>query len=74
MQLSLSAALAQALSRLTGPAAPAKPAAFQAEQQGAAQGQTKRASGHFDAEMLKDPARLPTNGPIRRGMIVDILV
>ena len=74
MQLSLSTALAQALSRLTGPAAPAKPANFQAEQQGAFKPQAKQFAGHFDAEALKDPARLPTNGPIRRGMIVDILV
>ena len=77
MQISLPAALVQALSRLAAPpTTPAKPAGFSAyhPDQSPAQPQAKAAADFFDAEALADPKRLPTNGPIRRGMIVDILV
>lgn len=77
MQISLPTVLVQALSRLTAPATtPTKPTGFSAyhPEHEPAQPRAKPDSGFIDADALADPLRLPGNGPIRRGMIVDILV
>ena len=76
MQTSLSSALAQVLLRLA-PVTPTKPVGFSPDQShpGDTHAHSKRAAGDFfDSEALSDPKRLPTSGPVRRGMIVDILV
>ena len=77
MQISLPAPLVKALSRLTAPpTTPVKPAGFSAHhpQHDLSQQQARESAGFFDADALADPKRLPADGPIRRGMIVDILV
>lgn len=76
MQTSLSSQLVHALSRLA-PASPAKPISFSANlpHHGDTHAHGKEHAGaFFDTEALSDPKRLPINGPIRRGMIVDIFV
>ena len=76
MQTSLSSALVNVLSRLA-PASPVKPVASPSGQTHSgdthAHGK-QRAGAFFDAEALTDPRRIPTAGPFRRGMIVDIFV
>ena len=77
MQTSLSSTLAHVLSRLAPPS-PVKPVTFPSSlqsQPGDTHPHGKQTAGaFFDVEALTDPKRLPVDGPIRRGMIVDILV